>query len=149
MATAIIVSLGKLSKFVNLIIPLIFINFLLFGIYFSPFWHLGTIIFLSLSILNFYYLYIQKKHTILSNFGIMGQLRYIMESVGPEFRQYFFMSDTQERPFSREDRSEVYRKAKNIDSSLAFGSQKEFDSSEIKIRHSMYPTNKDKIEKYR
>lgn len=79
----------------------------------------------------------------------MGQARYMMESVGPELRQYFFANDTEERPFNRNERSEVYRKAKNVDSAASFGSQSSFDPSEIKLRHSMYPVLKSEQSPYK
>jgi len=50
--------------------------------------------------------------------------------------------------FSRVERSEVYRKAKGIDSSSAFGSLLEFDRSEIKLRHSLYPVDKEQLEPF-
>jgi len=148
MTSAMIVELEKISKLVNLGLFLLLVLFGFLGVYFSPFYHIGTVVFFVLNLFNFYYLFIQKEHTVLRNFGIFGQIRYMFESVGPEFRQYFFMSDTQERPFTRDERSEVYRKAKDIDSSLAFGSLKDFGHDEIKILHSMFPTEKSKIKKY-
>lgn len=102
-----------------------------------------------LLLVNFYYLYVQKKHALLTNFGLIAQARYIIESVGAEFRQYLYMSDTEERPFNRVERSELYRKAKNIDSSSAFGSLMSFTRGEMKLRHSMFPCGYDKVEKYR
>jgi len=69
----------------------------------------------------------------------------MLESVGPEMRQYLFANDTEERPFTRVERSEIYRKSKGLDSTSAFGSQLDFDNSEIKVRHSMYPTDKEDI----
>jgi len=32
---------------------------------------------------------LQKEHTILRNFPIIGHFRYLLESIGPEIRQYF------------------------------------------------------------
>ena len=76
----------------------------------------------------------QTRHSLLRNFGILGQARYLIESIGPEMRQYLFASDTEERPFNREERSEVYRKAQNLDSAFSFGSLGNFDATELKIR---------------
>ena len=118
------------------------------GLYFSFWFHFGTVTFLLLTVINFFYRHVQTRRTILRNFGILGQARYILESLGPELRQYLFSSDTEERPFTRVERSEVYRKAKGIDSAISFGSQREFDATEIKLRHSMYPTDKDTIEPF-
>ena len=142
------INLPKISKFVNLALPVLFLLFLAGGTYLSFYLHYGTVIFLFLTVINFFYLKVQKEHTVLRNFGIMGQARYMMESIGPELRQYFFLSDTEERPFNRQDRAEVYRKAKNVDSASSFGTQTNYDSNEIKIRHSMYPAAKDSIEKF-
>lgn len=141
--------LHKLAKFANLAIPAIFILFLLGGIYFSFYFHFGTVTFLFLTIINFFYRHVQNQHTVLRNFGILGQARYMMESVGPELRQYFFANDSEERPFNREERSEIYRKAKNIDSASSFGTQTNYDDNEIKIRHSMFPAAKESLEDYR
>ena len=78
----------------------------------SFYFHFGTVPLLMLTGLNAYYLYGQKSHALLANFGILAQMRYLFESIGPEFRQYLYMSDTEERPFNRVERAEVYRKAK-------------------------------------
>ena len=142
------IDLHKMAKFANLAIPMSFILFLLGGTYISFYLHYGTVIFLFLTVINFFYLQVQKQHAVLRNFGIMGQARYMMESIGPELRQYFFLNDTEERPFNREDRAEVYRKSKNLDSASSFGTQTNYDSNEIKIRHSMFPTPKESLEKF-
>jgi glutamate synthase domain-containing protein 2 len=115
------------------------------GYFIHPYFHIGTTTLGGLSAFNFYLKHIQKKHTLLRNFGLLAVGRYVMESIGPEMRQYFFSSDTDERPFNRTERAEVYRKAKNIDSTEAFGSQLEFDHHELKLRHSMFPLKKEDV----
>lgn len=142
------IDLHKISKFTNLAIPSMVVLFFLGGHYVSFYFHFLTVTFLLLTVVNIFYLYIQKEHTILRNFGILGQARYIIESIGPEMRQYLFANDTEERPFNRIERSEIYRKAKGIDSTSSFGSQLNFDNSEVKIRHSMYPVDKVDIKPY-
>lgn len=129
-------------------LPATTILFFLGGLYLSFYFHFLTVGFLFLSILNVFYLKVQTDHALLRNFGFIAQGRYLLESVGPELRQYLFASDTEERPFNRNERSEIYRKSKNIDSASSFGSQKNFDISEIKIRHSMYPVDQSQQEKY-
>ncbi len=148
MTSKISIDLHKMAKVTNFSIPIFAAFFLLVGTYFTFYIHFFTVFFVFLTIINFFYRHVQKQHALLRNFGVMGQARYMMESVGPELRQYFFASDTEERPFNRGERSEVYRKAKNVDSASSFGTQMSFDSTEVKIRHSMYPTAKDKLEKY-
>ena len=47
---------------------------------------------------------LQRNHAILRNFPIIGHLRYLLEMVGPELRQYIVTNDNEERPFSRDQR---------------------------------------------
>lgn len=101
-----------------------------------------------LTLINIYCLYIQKTHTLLSNFGILAFIRYFLESLGPELRQYLYSSDTEERPFSRVERRDVYIKAKNVDKASAFGSLMEFDGSKYKLKHSMYPESSKNIKPF-
>ncbi|MFE8071122.1 FMN-binding glutamate synthase family protein [Marinobacteraceae bacterium S3BR75-40.1] len=63
-----------------------------------------------------------RHHTISRNYPIAAHLRYILEGIGPELRQYFIHSDTEEQPFSREQRAIVYRRAKNVLDKKPFGS---------------------------
>jgi glutamate synthase domain-containing protein 2 len=53
---------------------------------------------------------------------VIGRFRYFFEHLGEFFRQYFFALDREELPFNRAQRSWVYRAAKDIDSTVAFGS---------------------------
>jgi len=142
MTGKLVVNLHKLSRFTNLAIPLLAGLFFIAGLRISFYFHFLTVAFIFLSVLNAFYLFGQKGHSILRNFGILGQGRYILESIGPELRQYLYLNDTEERPFNRNERSEVYRKAQNINSASSFGSQKDFDSTEVKIRHAMFPIRK-------
>jgi len=142
------IDLDSLSTKVNIAIPIVTIAFFAAAYFYDSYFYIGAALFTYLQALNIYYLYIQKEHTLLSNFGIMAQMRYIFESIGPEFRQYFFSNDTEERPFNRVERSDVYKKAKGLSSTSAFGSQLEFNNTEIKLRHSMFPTNKKNLKPF-
>ncbi|MFO8044712.1 MAG: hypothetical protein R6U30_02420 [Halomonas sp.] len=64
----------------------------------------------------------QRSRTLRRNYPILAHLRYCMEGIGPEIRQYFVQSDTEERPFSREQRSAVYQRATNVLDKKPFGS---------------------------
>lgn len=64
----------------------------------------------------------QTEQTIRRNFPVFGRFRYFFEDMGEFFRQYFFAMDREEMPFNRAERSWIYRAAKNIDSTVAFGS---------------------------
>lgn len=64
----------------------------------------------------------QTQQTIRRNYPVIGRFRYFFEHLGEFFRQYFFAMDREELPFNRAQRSWVYRAAKNVDSTVAFGS---------------------------
>ncbi len=64
----------------------------------------------------------QTQHTIRRNYPVIGRFRYFFEHLGAFFRQYFYAMDREELPFNRAQRSWVYRAAKNVDSTVAFGS---------------------------
>lgn len=64
----------------------------------------------------------QTKHAIRRNYPLLGRFRYLFEHLGEFFRQYFYSQDREELPFNRAQRSWVYRAAKNVDNTQAFGS---------------------------
>lgn len=64
----------------------------------------------------------QTRHTVRRNFPVIGRFRYFFEHLGEFFRQYFFANDREEMPFNRAQRNWVYRAAKGVDSTVAFGS---------------------------
>ncbi len=67
----------------------------------------------------------QRAQAIRHNFPVIGRFRYFFEELGEFFRQYFFAMDREELPFNRAERSWVYRAAKNIDNTTAFGSTRD------------------------
>ncbi|RZG85726.1 FMN-binding glutamate synthase family protein [Acinetobacter venetianus] len=74
-----------------------------------------------LSLVGLYDL-LQKKHSILKNYPILGHFRFFFEDVRPEIRQYFIEADQDALPFSRMQRSLVYQRAKNENADKPFGS---------------------------
>lgn len=68
---------------------------------------------------------LQTRHTIRRNYPLIGRFRYLFESIGEFFRQYLYSQDREELPFNRAQRSWVYRAAKNLDNTQAFGSTKD------------------------
>jgi glutamate synthase domain-containing protein 2 len=67
----------------------------------------------------------QTQHAIRRNFPVLGRFRYFFEHMGEFFRQYFFAMDREEMPFNRAQRSWVYRAAKGVDTTVAFGSTRD------------------------
>lgn len=86
---------------------------------------------LLLAALAIVYMYLvdrfQTKQTIRRNYPVLGRFRYMFEHMGEFFRQYFFAQDREELPFNRAQRSWVYRAAKDVDTTVAFGSTQSID----------------------
>ena len=72
---------------------------------------------------------IQRKHTISHNFPIVGHIRYMLESIGPEMRQYFIANNREELPFNRTERSWIYASSKKENNYQGFGSDQDFFSA--------------------
>ena len=148
MSSTLEVNLERVSRTANISIVLFTVLFACAGHWLSFYFHFLTVAFLLLVIVNSYWRHGQTSHTLLANYGFLAQVRYLVESVGPEMRQYLFASDTEERPFNRVDRAQVYRKAKGVDSSAAFGTLLAYDRSEAKLRHSFFPADKQDIKPF-
>ncbi|MCP5160924.1 MAG: FMN-binding glutamate synthase family protein [Hahellaceae bacterium] len=89
---------------------------------------------------------LQRRRTLSRNYPVLANIRYFLESIGPEIRQYFIQSDTEERPFSREQRAIVYQRAKNTLDKRPFGSQLQMYNEGYEwMNHSLKPVHiKDK-----
>jgi glutamate synthase (ferredoxin) len=83
----------------------------------------------------------QRRHAILRNFPVLGHARYFLEEVGPELRQYIVTSNTEERPFNREQRRWIYASSKQENNYFAFGTSKDLETSPnyFIIKHSPFP----------
>ncbi|MFY9256391.1 MAG: FMN-binding glutamate synthase family protein [Fuerstiella sp.] len=105
------------------------------------FWMTVAGIFFTIVLLVAIYDVTQKKHAILRNFPVLGHFRFLIESVGPEFRQYIVASNDEERPFTRDQRSWVYASAKAENNYFGFGSDSEMERSSnyLIINHNTFP----------
>ncbi|WP_114813349.1 FMN-binding glutamate synthase family protein [Paraburkholderia kururiensis] len=83
----------------------------------------------------------QERHAILRNYPLWGHLRFAFEFIRPEIRQYFVEDDTEEKPFSRQQRSIVYQRAKNEVDSRPYGTELDVRAAGHEwISHSLMPT---------
>ncbi|MEQ8905296.1 FMN-binding glutamate synthase family protein [Ekhidna sp.] len=86
---------------------------------------------------------LQKKHTILRNFPVLGHIRFLSEMIAPELHQYFVESDTDGKPIDRNHRSYVYQRAKKENETHPFGTELNVESDDYKwMSHSIYPAPK-------
>lgn len=84
---------------------------------------------------------LQKKHTIKSNFPLIGRFRYWAEELGPPLRQYIVTGNDEERPFSRDQRRWVYASSKRENNYFGFGTDNDLEMTPdyLIIRHSAFP----------
>ena len=83
----------------------------------------------------------QARHAILRNYPVSGHLRFLLEFIRPEIRQYFIESDSDAAPFSRQQRSLVYQRAKGDSDKRPFGTQLDVGAVGYEwINHSMRPS---------
>ena len=84
---------------------------------------------------------VQKRHAILRNYPLIGHLRFLLEFIRPEIRQYFIENDSEAAPFSRQQRSLVYQRAKGDSDKRPFGTQLDVGALGYEwINHSLTPT---------
>lgn len=69
--------------------------------------------------------FIQKKHTISHNFPVIGHIRYMLEKIGPELRQYLVANNREELPFNRIERSWIYASSKQENNYEGFGTDRD------------------------
>jgi glutamate synthase domain-containing protein 2 len=70
---------------------------------------------------------IQRDHALLRNFPLLGHARYLLESIGPELRQYLVAGNNEERPFTRDQRRWVYASAKKENNYFGFGTDNDIE----------------------
>lgn len=82
----------------------------------------------------------QKRHAVLRNYPISAHLRFLLEEIRPEMRQYFFESEKDGKPFSRDTRALVYQRAKMDLDKRPFGTQEEvYQEGYEWMHHSVAP----------
>ena len=83
---------------------------------------------------------LQRKHTISHNFPVVGHIRYLLEKIGPEIRQYFIANNREELPFNRRERSWIYASSKKENNYQGFGSDQDFYSANYHfLKPDMFP----------
>jgi glutamate synthase domain-containing protein 2 len=98
-------------------------------------------LFLLLSLVGLYDVQ-QSHHAILRNYPIIGHLRFMLETIRPEIRQYFIESETEAAPFSRAQRGLVYSRAKGVSDKRPFGTQLDVRAVGYEwINHSIAPSH--------
>ena len=85
---------------------------------------------------------LQTHHAILRNYPILGHLRFLLEFIRPEIRQYFIEAENEAAPFSRAQRTLVYARAKGQSDKRPFGTQLDVMTEGYEwLTHSIAPSN--------
>ncbi|MGD8318729.1 MAG: FMN-binding glutamate synthase family protein, partial [Myxococcales bacterium] len=120
-------------------VALVTLGLVALGFYAPPFWF-GLILFGPLLLLGTYDFF-QPRHSVLRNYPILGHLRFFLEDIGPELHQYFVESNTDGAPFSREERTLVYRRAEGVNDAQPFGTELDvYESGYRWMNHSIKPS---------
>jgi glutamate synthase domain-containing protein 2 len=83
----------------------------------------------------------QTRHSVVTNYPVIGHLRFLLEFIRPEIRQYFIENDSEAAPFSRQQRSLVYQRAKGESDKRPFGTQMDVHATGYEwINHSLQPS---------
>ncbi|RZL02857.1 MAG: FMN-binding glutamate synthase family protein [Rubrivivax sp.] len=84
----------------------------------------------------------QSKRSVLRNYPVIGHMRYLLEFIRPEIRQYFIEGDSEAAPFSRQQRSLVYQRAKGEPDKRPFGTQRDVGATGYEwLSHSLAPSH--------
>jgi glutamate synthase domain-containing protein 2 len=111
------------------------------GLAVTPYAGWGIAVFGGLTLLGLWDL-VQTQHALRRNYPLSARLRYLLESIGPEVRQYFIESDTVELPFSRQQRAIVYQRAKDVLDKRPFGTQRDVYGDKYEwMNHSLQPAS--------
>jgi glutamate synthase domain-containing protein 2 len=105
----------------------------------SPWWWIAAalcLIFLAVAVHDV----LQRKHSILRNYPVLGRMRFLLETMRPEIQQYFIERNFDGRPYDRDIRSVIYERAKGIHGEQAFGTERDVGEVGYEfLLHSTFP----------
>lgn len=99
------------------------------------------LVFLGWTLLGAYELFFCFNN-LKRNYPVLANIRYLLEYIRPEIQQYFIANNVEEKPFSRERRNLIYRRAKGANDTLPFGTEQDILAIGYRsLVHSMSPTS--------
>jgi hypothetical protein len=110
----------------------------------SPWWWLAVALALAFLLVAVHDV-IQRRHSILRNFPVLGHARFMLEKIRPEVQQYFIERNFDGRPYARDVRSVIYERAKGIHGERAFGTERDVGEVGYEfLLHSTFPLEEPK-----
>jgi glutamate synthase domain-containing protein 2 len=101
-----------------------------------------SFIFLGLVLLFIYDRYIQRKHSLLVNYPVIGRFRYLFEALREPLRQYFAEENFYE---SRDKVDWVYKAAKDLPNYKSFSVDQPFAEDRFIVKHATNVLNDDEV----
>jgi len=127
--------------FIFRVVMLLALTFAVLGLAVNRLFYWPLILFAPLALVGLHDI-AQRSHAILRNYPIIGHLRFILEAIRPEIRQYVIEDERDPVPFSREQRAMVYQRAKNVLDKKPFGTVRDVNAPGFGwISHSIAPTD--------
>ncbi|MGV3244322.1 FMN-binding glutamate synthase family protein [Staphylococcus sp. 11261D007BR] len=83
----------------------------------------------------------QKQHSVLRNYPVLARARYFLEHIGPELRQYLFLNDNEDKPFTRDQYRHIVIAGKYNSRGDSFGTEMDYNEGFF-INNAMFPTQK-------
>ena len=131
----------SLQRYTTFAVVVILTVFCLIAGFWAPWVFILAALFGALTLLGIHDVR-QDHHAILRNYPLLGHVRFLFEKIRPEIRQYLIEGDQEEQPFSREQRSLVYQRAKGAEDKRPFGShERVYDAGYSWLTHSVQPTH--------
>ncbi|OQR64596.1 FMN-binding glutamate synthase family protein [Streptomyces maremycinicus] len=90
----------------------------------SPWWFSAAVPLVLLGLLGAADL-LQRRHSVLRNYPVLGHARFLLERIRPELQQYFIERNYDGRPFDRDVRTIVYERAKGTDAEQPYGTERD------------------------
>ncbi len=103
----------------------------------SPFWWIICALFACAAAVAVYDL-VQRRHSVLRIYPLVGHMRFLLEAIRPELQQYFIERNYDGRPFDRDVRTIIYERAKGIHGELSFGTER--DIEQVGYEHLVHST---------
>jgi glutamate synthase domain-containing protein 2 len=132
------------QRFARYIAFALCIMFFALGMQLGPtgFWGRALVILPGILVLVGVHDVLQTRHSVLRNYPVIGHVRWLVEMIRPEIRQYLLEDDNEATPFSRAQRSLVYRRAKGVSSDHPFGTMLDVYARDYEyIQHSTRPVD--------
>ncbi|MCW2856532.1 MAG: gltA [Marmoricola sp.] len=112
----------------------------------GPGWWALLVVLALLAVVGVYDL-VQKRHSVLRNYPVLGHIRFLLEDIRPEIQQYFIERNYDGRPFDRDTRAAIYQRAKNLMEEQPFGTELDVDAPGYEfLVHSTRPVDAATVE---